>query len=106
MSRLPIYDRLMHRYKTEGPKPLNMIAESTKINTIMRMRDPDLKPIKELIDAIILHHACLDNRDYESGRIPYHGRNLQKDVCPRYDLRQFPPVLLQILSIFMSEVTE
>ena len=106
MSKLPIYDRLIQRYKQEGAKSFDLITESTKINSIMRIRDPDLKQVKELIDAIILHHACLEDRDHERGKIPYSGKNLQKDICPKYDFKRFPPILVQILVIFISEIVE
>ena len=108
---LPIYDRLMNRYRSEGAKQFDHIILSTKVNTIMRNKDPELAYIKELLFLLIQYHAALHDREYmiigRNIKLPYGGKlsNIE-DTCPNYDTRQFPPILTQILIRYIEEVTD
>lgn len=103
-----LYARLHKRYTEEKPKAHDLLAESMKINTYLRPdqsnNDPDTYLVANIIYLLICHHCSLTG-SFDRNNVPYRGKLIAGNKCPKFDFRALPPTLQIIIIKFMEEVT-
>jgi hypothetical protein len=107
-SLLSIYDRLAQKHRQQGAILYDLVTETAKTTSILKRLEntPSGFAIRKIIYLLALHHATITEGRQPPNIIPYRGRPITKDKGAIFILKDFPPLLIQYIFIFMREIAD
>jgi hypothetical protein len=99
IQKFPLYESLLLEAKGRKTK------EWGKICLIINNLN-DSKSL-EIIYALIYHHLLLESGDAkESNILPYGSKLLAKDRAPKFEINELPPILAEIIALYVNLLIE